>query len=345
MTNVAASQGFAPVRLSGGGGTLLVGLGASAPGEGQTELVWIDRDGTESPVDDTWSFDEPSTWTGFDLSPDGTRLAIGLRTDDDDDVWIKELPNGPLSRLTRSPDSEARPAWTSDGQHVAYLSIQDDTIGAIFMRRADGTGTPAQIFPSARHPGTIHFSRDGRWVLARVGNPIFGDDTDIIAYRLEGDTTALPLLTEPYAESTPTLSPDGRWLAYVSDESGTPQVYVRPFPDIEAGKVQVSTESGVAPMWAHRAAELIYLDVGPSGTRVIAATFALDDGFRIVERAELFTKDRVPYGNFTYMSPWALMPDDQRFLARRPIEASDPGTQRIVLVENWFTELEEQLRP
>ena len=124
------------------------------------------------------------------------------------------------------------------------------------MRRADGTGTARTLLRSSFSFGQTFQTRDGKWVIARRSFFEAGKG-DIYGIR-EGDSTLVPLVTGPASEVHPAVSPDGRWLAYASDESGTSEIYVRPFPDAASARWQVSTAGGFSPVWSHSGKELFY---------------------------------------------------------------------------------------
>jgi serine/threonine-protein kinase len=252
---VALTEGIA-LRLAGsidvalsGTGTLAYVTGGVA--EEPNEMVWVDREGREAPIDPGWvgEFYTPA------ISPDGSRLAVAIVGDAGRDLWIKQLDTGPLSRITFPTGQDHRPWWTADGRSVLFISDRGDTRD-LYQRRADGVGqAELQLdLPEAVNQASI--SPDGEWLVYRTGR---NDALDIYTRQLQGDTTAIALINEPNInEHSPTLSRDGKWLAYVSDESGRWELYVRPFPNINDGRWQVSTAGGIEPVWAHSGRELFY---------------------------------------------------------------------------------------
>jgi Tol biopolymer transport system component len=180
------------------------------------------------------------------------------------------------------------------------------------------------------------WSPNGEWLVFRGGAVGAGDNTrDILAVRPGADTVALPLLAEEYDEQRPALSPDGRWIAYVSTETGTHQVFVRPFPDVNDGKVQVSTNGGIMPMWSHGGRELFFVD---GSNDLIAVEVELEGAFRIVGSEALF---KIPYSYRTSQtnSVYGVSPDDQRFLMARSYQPLEGSRSPFVLVQNWLEEL------
>jgi Tol biopolymer transport system component len=301
------------------------------------EVVWVSRDGGAVPVDPDWVF-RPSNNTGWALSPDGTRLALSAVDEaGTENVWIKELDRGPASRLTFSDLQDIRPRWAPDGRAVTFLSDRAGDFD-LYRRSADGTGTDSLVLHLEAPILEAILSSDGQWIVMRTG----GQDNlrDIVALRVGEDTVPRPLLTAPYDEEAPALSPDGRWLAYVSTETGQREVFVRPFPDVEAGKWQVSTGGGVSPVWAHSGRELLFVD----GARQMVSQEVLPGAvFQRGGQRVLFSVDRYRQTeNISFFDP---SPDDQRFLMVRPQEEiAGGGSERsapvLVIVENWLDEVD-----
>jgi hypothetical protein len=173
-------------------------------------------------------------------------------------------------------------------------------------------------------------SQDGQWIIARrvageVGNgDIYGGHV--------GDSALVPLVVGPAREVTPALSPDGKWLAYASDESGTFEVYVRPFPDVSTARWQVSTAGGTAPLWAHSGKELFFRN--NRGDLVVAQVSATPS-FTIGAQRALFSLTPFPFAGPVQL--YAISPDDKRFLMLRETAAGESGL--LVVSEHWFEEL------
>jgi len=223
-------------------------------GMGRFLPSWVARDGSPTVIDSTW---EVSGLEGIALSPDGSRVAVTQSASDGSQIWVKTLPGGPFTRLTfAGPDSD-RPAWSPEGRDVGFLSRVDSIPRAAWAQRADGSGNARIV---ARFPGgmdEVSWSRDGRWFIGRTFGS--GAGTRRILVREAGaDTTMRVLLEGPKDLYAPSLSPDSRWLAYVSDESGRAEVYVRPFPEVQTARWQVSVDGGLEPLWSHAGDELFY---------------------------------------------------------------------------------------
>ncbi len=303
------------------------------------EFVWVTRSGEATPVDAGWSFRVGADVSrGWSLSPDGTRLAFREEADAGYDIWVKQLPDGPLSRLTFDQIMEAKPRWTPDGRSVTFLSDRSGNHD-VWSKPADGTGEPRVLFDGGDLLGSGEgfWSPVGEWLVLRTGlGGVSG--RDILALRPGVDSVPLPLLTEEYNEEAAALSPDGRWLAYGSNETGSREVYVRPFPDVDSGRWQVSTDGGIMPVWAHSGRELFFVD----GSRaLIAVEVETDPTFQVGAKETLFTLP-VDYLSIAVSALYDIAPDDQRFLMVRGYQADaegDAAPSEIILVQNFFEEL------
>ncbi len=321
------------VALYGGGaaqfalsetGTLLYRTG----GQPMREPVWVDRDGRHAAVDPGWvgTFATPA------LSPDGSKLAVAHGGDAGLDLWVKQLDTGPLSRLTFAEGADARPWWMSDGRSVLFVSGRGETYD-LYRKRADGVGQaePVLVLPEAVQQGQI--SPDGEWLVYRTGPGSGG--ADIRARRLRGDTGTVALVADPNInEHSPVISPDGKWLAYVSDESGRRELYVRPFPNVDDGRWQVSTAGGSEPVWAHSGRELFYKN---ASDELVSSEVRTSPTFMVGQHRILFSA--ADYNKDAFHPQYDVTRDDQRFvMLRNRMPESD-----LVLVLNWFEELKQRV--
>ncbi len=317
------------------------GTGVLMPGvtgfEGENELVWIDRGGREAPVDTSWRFrvTQFAADYGWELSPDDRQLVIGINTAAGDDIWVKQLPRGPLSRITFGASPDRRPHWRPDGRWVTFLT---DT--SVAMRRADGTGGDSVLWAGRADEALL--SPDGRWIVLRRGaTSAAAGGRDIYVMRVGEDTAPRPLLTSPYDEMAIQLSPDGRWLAYQSDETGRLEVFVRPFPNVSDGKVQVSSDGGTGPLWSRDGRELYYLR---QDEMMMAVPAGPDGTLRPNAQRELFRRSAPLQGlNAQYYTPWDVAADG-RFIMVRSLSTDDASPPILVVVENWLDEVRQLLQ-
>ncbi len=247
---VVSERGFAPLVWSPSGTMVYIrGTGPS----NEDIVVRVDRDGVISPLDTTWS----GSFNGLNLSPDARRLAVGAGRGSAINIWIKDLDGGPFTRLTFG-NGDRRPAWSPDGELVAFIRDSGVT-SAVYGRRADGSGGDTLLASLDRQVQEVAWSPDGAWLVLRTDNATAGAG-DLIGIRMDGAGAPVPLLASRFTEAHPTLSPNGKWLAYTSTESGVNEVYVRPFPATETARWQVSNGGGSEPVWSASGNELFYLD-------------------------------------------------------------------------------------
>jgi serine/threonine-protein kinase len=316
-------------------GTLVYATGA---GEGKQGLVWVTRDGEEQAVD--------SDWTAFymgspTISPDGKRIAQTqiASVEAPSSIWIKRLDRALSFKLTVDTKDNRQPAWTADGKSVTFSSTpvtmfcSNPTTDAtdLWTQRADA-GAPAVMQVHGKS-GLYNprWSRDGKWLIYQtaVESPGSGD---ILAIRPGIDTAPVPVVATRFSEISPALSPNGRWLAYVSNETGEDQIYMVPFPNPGTAKRAISEGGGTEPVWSHRGSELFYRDA--SGN-LVAVEVNTSPTFSLGRTTVLFPAAKFTSNRFN--PQYAVAPDDQRFLMVRPLET---GTHdKLIFVQNWVEAL------
>ena len=304
----------APDMALSASGTLVYVSGAS--GQATAEAVWVSRQGQAAPIEPGWAF-VPTSQGGLALSPNGRRLAVSAQAGSNGDIWVKELDRGPLTRLTFQGINN-RPEWTADGQTVMYVSARPGVPPAIFARRADGTGVETSLVRASR--GILEMTRtpDPTRLIIRL----LASSRDILLARVGSDSAITPLAAAPgYNEDNPVLSPNGRWLAYTSNESDHDEVYVRPYPNADSGRWQVSVGGGTEPLWSHSGRELFYRD-GDGG--LVSVSVTPGPAFAIGTRHVLFAAGA--YRSDESHRQYDVTPDDRRFVFLRPVrESGGPG--------------------
>jgi serine/threonine-protein kinase len=324
-------------------GTLVYRAGESGFFTGQNEFMWVTRSGEATVAAPGHTFPaQPNQ--GWRLSPDETRIAFNYRDDQgNNDVRIKDLPDGPEVRITFSENEDIRPFWTLDGQSVTYFSRPGEEDFNVWSKRADGIGEPVLVLDDERSFAQGLWSPDGESLVLRAAGSSFAAATAalraILAFRPGVDSAAVPLsLAAPeFRVEAPGLSADGRWLAYQSNEGGEAEVFIRPFPDVNATKVRVSTEGGIAPVWAKSGSELFFIE--PGTFALISAQIDPASG-QVLDRQTLFT---IPDEYYVIEATYEPHSDGERFLMVRRDVLDLQDAAKFVVVLNWFTELRQRM--
>ena len=312
-----------------GNGTLVYTTGGAT---GLRRPVWVNREGVESQVDPAWQ--PQGTVVNFALSPDGKALAVDVSQNGINTIWTKQLPAGPYSRLTFGDTGNMRPTWSADGRSIVYLANVTNVGGTPVMRRADGTGGPRTLLQPKPAWGQAFQTRDGRWLVLR--SSIFeAGKGDVYGVRT-GDTTLVPLAHGPATEGDAAVSPDGRWLAYVSEESGVFEIYVRPFPDAESARWQVSETGGTDPVWSRSGRELFYLS---GQNEMMSVAVARGSGFSFGRPRKLFSA--APYTPIPPVPAFDVS-QDGRFLLLR--ETTPTERNELIVVQNWVEDMKARAR-
>jgi serine/threonine-protein kinase len=313
------------IRVEGGGavqfsvahdGTLMYIPGTA---NSDMELVWVDRTGKEEPLG--------IPRRGFfsaRLDPSGRQVALEVR-DGTTDIWVLSLGRQTPTRVTFDPADDSQPTWTPDGRLV-YFSTRDNSTG-VFSQAADGTGAAQKIV--SENVDQLDVTSDGEFVVGRMGE-------DIVLVNLSGKATVRKLIEGPFRERNPTVSRNGRWIAYQSDESGVGEVYVRPFPDVGKGKWQASEQGGSRAVWAHNGKELLYLSADQS---LMSVSFTESAGAFVPTTPQKVTAITQQGGGSA--RAYDVSRDDQRFLTIK----NDAGGERaeIKVVLNWLEELKKKV--
>ena len=307
------------------------GLLAYVPGNPERfdrELVWVDRNGNLLEV-----LPNARPYTGdLMVSPDEQYAAVN--------VWgptvglgVYDFARNNLRLLTTDGSSQA-PIWTPDGTRIAYRGTRNG-FRNLFWVEADGSGVEQRLTTSENFQTPGSFSSDGAWLSFHEDHPTTRSDIWLLPLDLDGNSEPFQFLATEYRERQSRLSPDGRWLAYVSDSSGREEVYVQPFPD--GGRiVQVSTAGGLEPIWSRNSDELFYRAGERRDQFMAVAIDPSQPTFAPSFPRPLFEGRYVP----TPTGGRSFFPsqDGQRFLMVRAT-APDPPTTQIILVQNWFEEL------
>jgi serine/threonine-protein kinase len=295
---------------------------------------WLSEDATVQPL-----LSEPDVYTEPAFSPDGTKLALQIGIASESDVWIYDWERDTLTRLTFVDSLDQDPIWTPDGNRIVFESARDGSRN-LYWQRSDGAGEVQRLTESTNEQSPESWHPDGR-VLAFVEDRGM-TSWDIMTLTLQGSKEegwtlgeATPFLSTPTLELQPVFSPDGKWLAYVSTESGRLEVYVRPFPG-PGGKWQVSNNGGIYPAWSPDGKAIHYAATNPR--RIMRASYRVDGDQLEVDRPTVWSD--VELASRGAERHWALHPDGRRAVFFQNIEEEDLETRRRVqFVFNFFDEL------
>jgi serine/threonine-protein kinase len=247
----------------------------AAGDESAQQLVWHTRDGQAQPANL-----EPRSFTRVALSPDANRVAVAMNDRGNTDIWVGDLRQRSFTRLTSDPAIDTAPIWSPDGESIVYRSERPGP--GLFRRDAQGAAPEVRLTET---DGPIHspygWTPDSRTVLFALFRSF---SRQAIAAVTPPDRTVRVLLDGEFAQLDPQVSPDGRWLAYQSDETGRFEVYVRPYPDVRAGRWTISTRGATTPRWSPDGRELFVLEEG----QLAASRIDAGDTFRASPPARLF---------------------------------------------------------
>ena len=306
------AQGF----FSASASVLAYRTGRPAGGGRLSQLTWLDRQG--KPVG---TVGEPNTFTALTLSPDATRAIIADGTIAERDLWILEMDRGIAGRFVSNPAIEQAPVWSPDMKQVAFASNRNGRY-ELFVRDVGGSSDEL-ILGGGRSKFPTSWSKDGRFLLYSERNVDAEPQSDMWLLPISGDRTPIPILRSAFDEAEARFSPDMRWIAYTSNESGRFEIYLRPFDaatpsTVGGGHLRLSKDGGVVPRWRHDSRELAFL--GPSGT-IMAVSIA--------------PAPSLPVALFTVPVPsnWDFSGDGQRFLVEIPEASSEAAPINVLL--NW----------
>ena len=295
-------------------GTLVYENGGSDAG--LVTLQWLEEGGKTRPL-----LAKPGNYGRPSFSPDGRRLALEILDGSNRDIWVQDLERDTATRLTFDGKASG-PIWTPDGRSVVFQDPE-----GLSWTRADGGGKPQPLLRTKGLAWPWSFTPDGkRLAYFELGAGSY----DLWTVPIEGDSTALRagkpevLLQTPFDERYPAFSPDGRWLAYVSNESGAYEIYVRAFPEAASGggKWQISSGGGAYPMWSRTGRQLFFETLD---NRVMVAAYTVQGNSFVAEKPRLWSERQLSNLSNTSRNI-DLAPDGKRFAVILPAE--EPGSQQ-----------------
>jgi serine/threonine protein kinase/Tol biopolymer transport system component len=324
-------------------GTLIYTLRAPQEESSKYTLVWVDREGHEKLLEA-----QPNEYNSPKISPDGKKIAILIGGLGNQDIWIWDIDRKNLTKLTLDETNEVQPVWTADSKRIIYASYHEDASrGGIYWRPADGSGSVEKLISASDRslmPWSI--TRDGKTLL--IQELVSWTNADIGMISMEGDYERKALLENEFSEAQPTISPDGRWLVYLSSEATgevmEEEVYIRPFPDVDKGRQQISNGGGNCPLWSPDGKELYYLS---SDNYVMAVSVKTEPTLSLGTPEPLFRNTNLGL-IFGGGYPWDIHPDGDRFLMIKPPVGEGGATgiigpREIIIVANWIEELKHRV--
>jgi serine/threonine-protein kinase len=297
--------------------------------------VWVDRHGREEVIDVGLTGDlmYPS------LSPDGSQLALVRRSEEGNDIWVVHLRREVTERLTNGGGD--RPVWTPDGSSVTFYS---DRAGGndIWVKRADGGGEATLLFDGDLDFAEVGWSPDGKWLILRTSR-FENEPGDILAWEVGEEAAPIPVVATEFLEVQPSLSPDGRLLAYSSNRSGARQeIFVRAFLGQNGGRWQITDEGGREPLWAESGGNLELFYRRPSTGDMVAVSVNAGDSIRFGQERVLFNAEA--YRANDLHPTYDVTPDGRRFLmlVRKDAGEGPPATEMHMIL-NWLVEFKDRV--
>ncbi len=307
-------------------GTLVYRSGGATQ-QNLVTVQWLDAAGKMQPL-----LAKPGIYQRPHLSPDGQRLAL----DDGSDIWVYEARRDTMTRLTFGGSNNIAPIWSPDGRYIAFVGV-----GGIWWVRSDGAGKPQPLIQGKNVLVPFSFTPDGKRLVYDEVNPV--TSYDIWTATIESDGAGLRagkpeiFLQTSADERQPVFSPDGRWLAYTSNESGLYQVYVRAFPD-KGGKWQISNAGGAYPAWSSNGHELFFRN---DDNRIMVATYAAKADSFVPDKPREWSDKQLANLGSVGISNYGLAPDGMRIAALMPggTEEGQKAQNHVIFLENFFDEV------
>ena len=317
---------FVPQITVSSTGTLAYAMAGSELGKGT--FAWVDRQGRAEILDDT---PRDYRFNRVRLSPNGRQIATQVTVEGmKSQVYLFDIARHMLVQFTTEGMS-TNPEWSPDGKRIAFLSDRSSGPG-LYCKSVDGNGPVALLTPGSYFP--CSWSTDGKFLACMKQDS--GTVDDIWVVTLDGDSEPEPFLNTRSWEDNPRFSPDGRWIAYTSSESGKNEVYIQQYPK-GGRKTRISSEGGASPVWAADGRELFYSD----GTQMMVVAITPDPNFSVGTPQALFDVTAYSVGG-NFGPGYDVTPDGQRFII---LKRSEKPEVELVIVQNWFEELKRLAPP
>jgi len=297
------------------------------------QLTWYDRTGRS-----LGQTGPKANYLNLALSPTGDRVAVDIVGDNNRDVWVIDVARGVPSRITFEPGSEWTPVWSPDGGRIAFASQRINGTH-MYQKSAAGVGTETQIFKSDSSEIPTAWSPDGRYMVFSRFKPPGQAGVDTWLLSLSGEPKASPFIESPFDKAQARISPDGRWLAYTTNDSGIYQIMVQSFPDPTRGRWQITAQGGIEPKWRHDGRELYYLAYDGNLMAVPIKETRPDQPFEAGAPIVLFpTTLTVSRTQSPRDRRYDVAPDGRFLIATPAATVSEP----VTAVVNWAAGLEKK---
>jgi Tol biopolymer transport system component/tRNA A-37 threonylcarbamoyl transferase component Bud32 len=321
---LAVGRHGAMLNLAGGGGLA----------SNRAELMLLGFDGSSQVVDSGWSGSFANN-SNLELSSDGRRLLLSMVNQDGVGVTLyqKPYPTGPATQFATLGLQNMRAVWSPDRRHVAWISSDTAVSTTAWRQAADGSGVPERLFQESRNIFEVRYSPDGEWLLFRTDDVAAGRG-DILARRTRGDTSTIPIAVTEAEETSPNISPDGRWIAYVLRMGTLKEVVVHPFPNVAGGRAQVSDGGGSEPLWSADGRTLYYRNQALG--QILAAQMDSSGGVPVGPRTVVRQFTPREYWDNDDARMYELAPDGTGLLMMRRMRnpATSTANGRLILREH-----------
>ena len=313
-----SGTGVMQFALSGSGALAYVSGGVNDA----DQLVWVDLKGGVQPMESaTGSYTYPR------ISPDGTRVAFNETAAGSTDIFIVEWArNNSKIRLTKEPGSEISPVWSPDSKRIVYSAARGSAVANLYWRAADGSGVEERLSTSSNVQVPFWWSKEADAIIFIEQTAV--NSNDIYVLPMSGDRTPRPLVSSPFDDRRPALSPDGHWLAYASNERDSLEIHVRPYPDVNRSRVQASAGGGTSPLWSIDGKAIYYR----KGNKVFRVNVTTSPEFKAGKPEEMFT-----FAGPDQTMNFSLAPDGKRFAMVK--SSQDAMAQEYRVVINWMEDV------
>jgi len=315
---------------------MMVYIPGSNPQTSRRILVWVDRNGKEEPLELP-----PDSYRTPRISPDGNMVAMTIASGEGSDIWIRDLVRKSMNKLTLDEANDSYPLWTPDGERIVFWS--DRAEGGIYWKAANGTGEAEMLIEGeGRNMFPASWADNGNALVFEsisLQSGYSDPAIDIGLMSMEGDYKSKLLITGRFYETNPNVSLDSRWIAYLSNESGQFEIFVRPYPEVDKERKIISTNTGQEPRWSPDGRELFYR----GGDSMMVVKVETDPIFKASIPESVFQD--IYFSEIGHQ--WDLAPDGKRFLMIKGSEgdviADEILRPRINFIVNWFEELKDRV--